>query len=123
MVNARIGLILTGLGFGIWEAIDIFWIDVPAFAAVFAVLFLGCTLWFWHCDSVRAAVALLVLFAFEGAAAPGLKHVMTVTKVADFTFALAGVACAIAVLVAARRETRSRTRRLTEAGGYQRPTV
>ena len=30
MMNARIGLILTGLAFGIWEAVDIFWIDVPA---------------------------------------------------------------------------------------------
>jgi hypothetical protein len=116
MVNARIGLILTGLAFGIWEAIDIFWIDVPAFAALFAVLFLGCTLWFWRRDTVRAAAALLVLFAFEAAAAPGLKHVMTVTKVADLTLALAGVACAIAVLVAARRATRSSGRGLAEAG-------
>jgi len=42
--------------------------------------------------------------------------VMTVTKVADFTLALAGVACAIAVLLAARRATRSRGRALAEAG-------
>ena len=48
----------------------------------------------------------MVLFAFEAAAAPGLKHVMTVTKVADFTLALAGMACAIAVLVAERRAKR-----------------
>jgi hypothetical protein len=116
MVNARIGLILTGLAFGIWEAIDIFWIDVPAFAALFAAFFLGCTLWFWRRDSVRAAVALLVLFALEAAAAPGLKHVMTVTKVADFTLALAGLACAIAVLLAARRAPRSSGRGLAEAG-------
>ena len=116
MLNARIGLILTGLAFAIWEAVDIFWIDVPAMAAIFAALFLGCTLWFWRRDSVRAAVVLLALFAFEGAAAPGLQHVMTVTKVADFTLALAGVATAIAVLVAARRATRSRSRALAEAG-------
>jgi hypothetical protein len=115
MLNARIGLILTGLTFGIWEAVDIFWIDVPAMAAVFAALFLSCTLWFWRRDSVRAAVALLLLFAFEGAAAPGLKHVMTVTKVADLTLALAGVACAIAVLVAKRRDKRSPSRGLVEA--------
>ena len=54
MMNARIGLILTGLAFGIWEAVDIFWIDVPAMAAIFAALFLGCTLWFRRRDSVRA---------------------------------------------------------------------
>jgi hypothetical protein len=115
MMNARIGLILSGLAFAIWEAVDIFWIDVPAMAAIFAALFLGCTLWFWRRESARAAVALMVLFAFEGAAAPSLKHVMTVTKVADFTLALAGLACAIAAFVAARRATRSRGRALAEA--------
>ena len=116
MMNARVGLILTGLAFGIWEVVDILWIDVPAVAALFAALFLGCTLWFWRRDSVRAAVALMLLFAFEAAAAPVLKHVMTVTKVADFTLALAGVACTIAVLLAGRRATRSRGRALAEAG-------
>jgi len=114
-MNARIGLILTGLAFGIWETVDIFWIDVPAIAAVFAALFLGCTLWFWRRDSVRAAAALLVLFAFEAAAAPSLKHVMTVTKVADFTLALVGAAAAITVLVAEWRDRRSNGRGLAEA--------
>ena len=115
-MNARIGLILTGLTFGVWEAVDIFWIDVPAIAAIFAALFLGCTLWFWRRDSLRAAVALMVLFAFEGAAAPGLKHVMPVTKVADLTLALAGLAAALTVLVAAWRAKRSSGRGLPEAG-------
>jgi hypothetical protein len=116
MVKARIGLIVIGLVFGVWEAVDIFWIDVPAMAAIFAALFLGCTFWFWRRDGGRAAVALMVLFVFEGAAAPGLKHVMTVTKVADFTLALAGVACAIAVLVAARRAGRPAAHGVAEVG-------
>ena len=116
MVNARIGLILTGLAFGLWEMVDVFWIDVPAMAAVFAALFLGCTLWFWRRDSVRAAVSLMLLFVFEAAAAPGLKHVMTVTKVVDFTLAVAGIACAISVLVAERRAKRSSGRGFAEAG-------
>ena len=98
MMNARVGLILTGLAFGIWEVVDIFWIDVPAMAAIFAALFLGCTLWFWRRDSARAAVALMVLFAFEAAVAPSLKHVMTVTKIADFSLGVAGVLVALAVL-------------------------
>jgi hypothetical protein len=106
-MGPRIGLIVTGLAFGAWEVVDIFWIDVPAMAAVFAALFLGCTLWFWRRDSVRAVVVLLLLFGFEAAAAPGLRHVMTLTKVADFTLALAGVGAAIAVLVAKRRERHS----------------
>ncbi len=112
---SRIGLIVTGLAFGLWEAVDIFWIDVPAAAGVFAALFLGCTAWFWRRDSVRAAVSLMVLFAFEGAVAPSLKA-MTVTKAADLALAIAGAACALAVLVAARRSTRSSGRDLTEVG-------
>ena len=44
-MNIRINLILAGLAFATWEAVDIFWIAFPAAAAVFAALFLGCTLW------------------------------------------------------------------------------
>src|SRR5690349_3622028 len=102
MFNARTGLILTGLTFAIWETIDIFWISFPAAAAVFAALFAGCTIWFWRRNSVRAAAALMLLFAFEGAVAPTL-NAMRVTKVADLTLALAGIACAVAILVARHR--------------------
>jgi hypothetical protein len=113
---SRIALIVTGLAVGLWEGVDIFWIDVPAVAAVFAALFLGCTLWIWRRQSLRAAVALLVLFAFEAAVAPSLKHVMTLTKVAAFTLALAGVASASAVLVAGRRAKRASAHGLAQAG-------
>jgi hypothetical protein len=108
MRPARICLILLGLAFGIWEAIDIFWIEVPAVAAVFAVLFLACTAWFWRRDSARAATALLVLFAFEAAVAPSLKHVMTVTKVAAFSLGVAGAVAALAVLTAPVRRWATR---------------
>jgi hypothetical protein len=90
MLNTRTGLILAGLAFATWETVDIFWISFPAAAAVFAALFLCSTLWFWRRNSVRAAAVLATLFAFEGAVAPTLRA-MTVTKVADFTLALAGV--------------------------------
>ena len=98
MRTARTVLILLGLTFGTLETIDIFRIDVPAVAAVLAVLFLACTAWFWRRDSMRAAAALLVLFAFEAAVAPSLKHVMTVTKVAAFSLGVAGALAALAVL-------------------------
>jgi hypothetical protein len=107
MFNARIPLILAGLAFATWEAIDIFWISVPAVAAVFAALFLGGTVWLWRRDSVRAALLLLLLFAFEGAVAPTLKA-MTVTKVADLTLAVIGVALAVAVVATRRRPRASR---------------
>ena len=109
MFNARIALILAGLTFATWEAIDIFWISFPAAAAVFAALFLSGTLWLWRRDSVRAALTLMLLFAFEAAVAPTLKA-MTVTKVADLTLALTGLALAITLVV-----TRRRTRALATA--------
>jgi|SRR5690349_17248305 hypothetical protein len=102
MFTARTGLILTGLTFAIWETVDIFWITVPAAAAVFAALFAGCTIWFWRRNSIRAAAALMFLFAFEGAVAPTL-NAMAVTKVADLTLALAGIAFAVATLVTRHR--------------------
>ena len=98
MLKARNALLAAGLAFGIWEAVDSFRIDVPAVAAVFAALFLTCTVWFWRRDSTRAAAALLVLFAFEAAVAPSLKHVMTVTKAGAFSLGLAGAVTALAVL-------------------------
>lgn len=107
MFNARIPLILAGLTFAIWETIDIFWISVPAAAAVFAALFLSGTLWLWRRDSIRAAVALMLLFAFEAAVAPTLRA-MTVTKVADFTLAVTGIALAITVVVTRRHARASR---------------
>jgi hypothetical protein len=105
---ARTILILTGLTFGILETVDIFKIDVPAVAAVFAVLLLACTAWFWRRNSMRAATGLLVLFAFEAAVAPSLKHVMTMTKVAAFSLGVAGAVAALAVLTAPVRRWATR---------------
>jgi hypothetical protein len=106
-MKRRIALTATGIAFGLWETIDIFRIDVPAIAVVFAIGFLASATWFWKRDSGRAASCLLVLFAIEAAVAPSLKHTATVTKAAAFSLGLAGVIAAITVLA-----TRRRTRRL-----------
>jgi ABC-type Mn2+/Zn2+ transport system permease subunit len=106
MFNARIALVLAGVAFATWETVDIFWISFPAAAAVMAALFLGCTIWYLRRDSVRAAIALTLLFGFEGAVAPTLKA-MTVTKVADLTLSLTGIALAVSVVVARRRAARA----------------
>ena len=116
MINTRVALIVTGLAFGLWEAVDIFRIDVPAVAAVFAAVFLGCTAWFWRRGSLKAVAFLLVFFVFEVAVAPRLKHVLLVTKLAAGGLALAGASIAIVVLLSARRLDRSLRRGLTEAG-------
>ena len=107
MFKARTALILAGLAFATWETIDIFWISFPAAAAVFAALFLTATLWFWRRDSVRAVLALLLLFGFEAAVAPTLGA-MTVTKVADLALSLTGIALAMTVVVTRRRTRASR---------------
>jgi hypothetical protein len=107
MFKARIALILAGLTFAAWETTDIFWISVPAAAAVFAALFLSATLWLWRRDSVRAALALMLLFAFEAVVAPTLRA-MTVTKVADLALALTGIALAMMVVVTRRRTRAAR---------------
>ena len=84
MFNARKALVLAGLAFATWEAVDIFWISTPAAAAVMAVLFLSCTIWYWRRDSMRAAVALLLLFAFEAVVAPTLKAMPKLTVFGGF---------------------------------------
>jgi hypothetical protein len=109
MLNLRNALITLGLVFGAWEAFDIFWIDVWEMALLFSVLFLACTVWYWRRESRAAVAGILVLSAFEAAAAPELKNVMTVTKVADFSLGLAGVICALAVLVTQLRARRTLT--------------
>ena len=107
MFNARNGLILAGLTFATWEIIDIFWISFPAAAAVMAALFLACTIWYLRRDSLRAATALMLLFAFEAAVAPTLKA-MTVTKIADLALALTGIALALTLIARRRRSSASR---------------
>jgi hypothetical protein len=106
----RKALILCGLVFGTWEAVDIFWIDVPEFAALFSVLFLACTAWFWRRRSVKPVVVMAVLFGFEAAVAPSLQHVMTITKVAAFTLGVLGLASAVAVLALRRSAAATRAR-------------
>ena len=105
-MNARLALIATGLAYGIWEAVDIFWISVPAVAAAFAALFLGCTGWFWRRNSLWPVVGLLALCAFEASVAPTL-HAETVTKAFDVTLGVVGVLSAIAVIARRRRVGKS----------------
>ncbi len=107
-MRSRIALTTFAIAFGVWEAIDIFRIAVPAVAALFAVLFITCATWFWRRDSSRAAGCLLALFALEAAVAPSLKHVAPATKAAAFSLGLAGVIAAVIVLVT-RRRARSRS--------------
>lgn len=106
----RKALILCGLAFGTWEAVDSFRIEVPEVAAVFSVLFLLCTAWFWRRNSSKPVVVMALLFAIEAAVAPSLQHVMTITKVAAFTLGVLGLASAVAVLALRRSAGATRAR-------------
>jgi hypothetical protein len=106
MLSTRSALVLAGLAFATWETVDIFWISFPPAAAIFAVLFLAATVWFWRRVSIRAAIALMLLFGFEAAVAPTLKA-MTVTKVADLILSLTGIALAASVVLTRRRAIRA----------------
>jgi hypothetical protein len=118
MRPARTALILTGLAFAIWEAVDVFWIDVPAVAAVFAVLFAACTTWYWRRDSLPAALAFVPLFAIEAGTAPTWKHVMTVTKAAGVSLGVVGLLAALAVLVGKARQRRRDAAAVATSRGY-----
>jgi peptidoglycan/LPS O-acetylase OafA/YrhL len=113
---SRIALIVTGLTFGLWEAIDTFRIDVPAVAAIFAAVFLGCTAWYWRRSSMKAVGLLALFFAFEVAMAPSLKHASTTTKATVIPVGTAGVVAAIAVLVRERRAKQLSRRGFARAG-------
>lgn len=106
----RKALVVSGLAFGIWEGIDAFRIEVPEVAAVFSVLFLACTAWFFRRNSVKPVVVMTVLFGIEAAVAPSLHHVMTITKVAAFALGVVGLASAVAVLALRRSAAATRAR-------------
>ncbi len=103
MITPRTALLALGISFALAEAIDAPLIEVPAFAVLFAGLFLAATTWFWRRDSGRAAVALLVLFAFELAEAPFWKHTSVGVKAIAAVLGAAGITAAISLLVSRRR--------------------
>jgi hypothetical protein len=105
MITARSSLLATGIAFGLFEAVDAFFIDVPGFAVLFAGLFFTCAAWFWRRSSVRAAVGLLLLFVFEIAEAPTWKAA-TATRAGAAALAAAGITAAVCAVVTQRRKAR-----------------
>jgi hypothetical protein len=106
MITARRLLLLLGTVFGTWEAVDIFRIDVPAVAAIFAALFLSGVAWFWRRNTRPPVGLLMFLFAFEAAVAPSLKHTSTSTKAIIIALGLAGFLSGAGVLWSRRRAAR-----------------
>lgn len=67
---ARRTLVVTVVAMGLMELVDAFFIDVPAAAALFAVLFLGGAVWYSRRRTIAAPTLLALLFAVEIAGVP-----------------------------------------------------
>ena len=103
MITPRAALLTLGLAFALAEAVDAPLIEVPAFAVLFSGLFLAATAWFWRRESNRAAVALLLLFAFEIAEAPSWKDTSLGVKMLFVALGLAGIIAGTAQLITRER--------------------
>lgn len=106
MIAPRTAVLATGLAFGLFETVDAFFIAVPGFAVLFAGLFFACAAWFWRRNSVKAAVALLLLFVFEVAQAPSWKA-EAATKAGAAALGVAGILAAVSAVVTRLRNGRT----------------
>lgn len=97
-MTARTGLLGVGLAFGGWETLDSFSVDVPLFAALFAVLFLAATAAYWRWGRAPAVVVLMALCLFEAAEAPFWAHASTFERAAAITLGMTGLVTGAAVL-------------------------
>lgn len=96
-MNTRHALLAVALVFGIWETTDIVDTGVPA--AVFAVLYLACSLWLYRKGSVIAAGVIAVLCTFEATQAHTWKDAGTFSKTAAEALGTLGVLVAVAFVV------------------------
>ena len=102
-------LIAAAVALGLLEAVDMFSIDVPAAAALFAVLFLVSAAWFARRGGVGAPMLLVLLFAVEIAGLPFYARTTAtdwIIQIGTGVVAAAGLVAAIAVLREWRRERR-----------------
>lgn len=108
-MNIRNALLGIALAFAVMETIDI--PDTGAPAAVFAALFLVCSVWLWRRNSRIAAIILALQFTVEATQAHTWKHASATTKDLSMALGTAGI------LAAATFLTRSLRPRLTTEVG------
>lgn len=97
-------LIAVALAFGAWEASDI--PDTGAIAAVFAVLFVACSIWLWRRSSRVAALVLALQFAVEATQAHTWKDASPTGREAGLVMGAAGLAAALVFLARSLRPLR-----------------
>jgi uncharacterized membrane protein len=107
-MTIRNALIAIALGFGIWETADI--LDTGAIAAIFAVLFLACSLWLWRRNSRIAALVLALQFTIEATQAHTWKDASATAKDAAMVLGTAGIAAVLAFLAGSQPPSFTRER-------------
>jgi hypothetical protein len=95
-MTIRNALIAIALSFGIWETTDI--PDTGAIAAIFAVLFLACSLWLWRRNSRIAVVVLALQFTVEATQAHTWKDASSTARDAALALGTTGILAAAAFL-------------------------
>jgi hypothetical protein len=102
-------LISIALAFGAWETSDI--LDTGVIAAVFALLFFGCSIWLWRRSNRIAAIVLALQFTVEGTQAHTWKDASPTAKDAAMVLGTAGIVAAATFVAGSLRP------RLTTRGG------
>jgi hypothetical protein len=95
-MTIRNTLIAIALAFGVWETSDI--TDTGAIAAIFAGLFLVCSVSLWRRSSRIAAVVLALQFMVEATQAHTWKDASPTAKNAAMVLGTAGMLAAAAFL-------------------------
>jgi hypothetical protein len=93
----RNAVLAVALAFGVMETTDIPHTGAPA--AVFAALYLGCSLWLWRRGGRVVAVVIAALCAVEASQAHTWKGVSSALKGVAMTLGTAGILAAAAYLV------------------------
>ena len=107
-VNSRTMLIAAGATLALGEAIDAFMIDVPAAAAVMALLFASLAAWFYRRESVAAAGILAFLFFLEVILVPAYDRSDLTDWVVQLSLGLASLVGLIAAIATVRTMRRHR---------------
>jgi len=104
-MNARNALLAVALTFGVAEVVDTPYVGAPA--AVFAVLYLACSVWLWRRGGMVAAAVIAALCALEASQAHTWKGVSSTAKDAAMALGTAGILAAAAYVVAQRAAART----------------
>jgi hypothetical protein len=115
-MTIRNALIAIALSFGIWETTDI--PDTGAIAAIFAVLFLACSLWLWRRNSRIAVVVLALQFTVEATQAHTWKDASSTARDAALALGTTG-SLAAAAFLARSLHADHRTAPATTGGAHE----